>query len=93
MGDPVPMWYHKRTVLDPDAEPDEWMVQDIIAHRRLRNGSSYEFKTKWEGSDRVTWEPVGNFFTKYCSELIRYCQKHHLELNVTTELSPTPTKE
>ena len=92
-GEPIPLYFHKRTVPDPDAEPDEWIVEDILTHRRLPDGSGYEFKTKWEGSDRVTWEPVGNFFSKYCSELIKYCKKHHLDLNLTKFLSDTPTQE
>eukprot|EP00667_Euglena_gracilis_P030272 EG_transcript_41574 len=52
-GEPLPLYYHKRTVRDPDAEPDEWITEEILSHRRTPQGT-WEFKTKWKGSDKVT---------------------------------------
>lgn len=92
-GEPIPLYYHQRTVVDPDAEPDEWRVDKILSHREAADGSGLQFKTKWEGSDRVTWEPVGNFFSKYNSDFVAYCQNHNLLNDLTKYLSPTPTTE
>ena len=86
-GEPVPLFYHQRTVPDPDAEPDEWRVEKILGHRKNASGGE-EFKTKWEGSDRITWEPLGNFFPRVNSELIAYCKKHKIGPEFVQHLSP-----
>ena len=90
-GDPVPLFHHQRTVPDPDAEPDEWRVEKILGHRKTAAGVE-EYKTKWEGSDRVTWEPIGNFFPRYCTEFVAYCQKHKVGPDFVSQLSATTSQ-
>ena len=88
-GSPLPLFFHKRTEVDPDAAPDEWITEEIQAHRKNNQGN-WEFKTKWKGSDVVTWEQVGNFFPRYNSDLVKYCQTKKIPLDLTKYLSPTP---
>ena len=92
LGEPTPLFYHRRTVPDPEAAPDEWIVEEILEHRLERDGS-YKFLTKWQASEERTWEPVGNFFHRYSSDLVAYCQKHGLGLDVIRYLSPVPHAE
>ena len=62
LGNPVPLFYHRRTVVDPEAEPDEWLVEKVVKHRVTRSGK-FEFLVRWQGygPEEDTWEPVRNF--------------------------------
>ncbi len=53
-----------------------------------------EFLTLWKGYDdsSATWEPVRNFFRRYNSDVVKYCQEHNLPLNTTHCLSPKETQ-
>ena len=33
VGEPIPLYYHQRTVIDEDAQPDEWEVDEVIDHK------------------------------------------------------------
>ena len=91
LGQSVPLYYHKRTIIDPEAQGDEWIVDKIVRHRYKRG--ELEFFTTWKGFDEAsaTWEPIKNFFHRYNSELIKYCQDKNIPLNVTKHL-PTTTE-
>lgn len=90
LGRPVPLFFHKRTVLDPEAGEDEWLVERILNHR-YKNGC-LEFFTHWKGYDvsTATWEPVKHFFHRYNSEVVKYCQYKNIPLNVAKLLPTTP---
>ena len=90
-GDPVRLFYHRRTVTDFDAAPDEGKVDRILGHKRDKDGK-YWFKVKWEGFSEsdATWEPVNHFFHRYSSSLIAYGLRHNLDLNCCKFLSPVP---
>ena len=92
LGLPTPMFYHRRTIPDPEAAPDEWLVDRIIGHRKEKDGS-FRFLTKWQGSEETTWEPVGHFFHRYSADLVAYCQEHGLGVDVMRYLSPLPHEE
>ena len=89
-GAPTPLHFHKRTVPDVEAGPEEWIVEKVLKHRT--KGGKLEFLTKWEGAEEgeETWEPVGNFIHRYSSEFVKYCQEKGLELNLTKHLSAEP---
>ena len=91
-GHAVPLYYHRRTESEIDAAPDEWETEAVIAHRVCKDGH-LEFLTKWVGCEKgsETWEPVGNFFHRYGSDLIKYCKEHEIPLDVVEYLSPTPS--
>lgn len=90
-GNPKPLFYHQRTVPDPDATPDEWIVDKILDHRG--QDSDLQLLTKWEGygADEAIWEPIGNFFPRFNADAIRYAKQHGLPLDVTKFLPDTPT--
>jgi hypothetical protein len=89
-GNPKPMYFHQRTVPDPDAAPDEWRVEKILDHR-WKNGK-WEFLVKWEGfgEQEAGWEPANSFFHRYNSDVIDYASRNDLDLNVTKFLSKVP---
>ena len=90
-GDPVPLFYHRRTVVDVEAAPDEGVVEKIIGHRIDKDGKWW-FKVKWEGfpESDSTWEPINHFFHRYSAPLIAYERRHNLDVNVVKYLSPEP---
>ena len=57
------MFYHRRTVVDPQMLIDEWVVDKILKHRVTPEGKM-EFYVKWLGYDEESagWEPVEHFF-------------------------------
>ena len=65
----------------------------ILKHRIDRN-EKFKFLTRWQGTDpdSDTWEPVDNFIHWYSSDLVQYCLKHNLPINIMEYLSPTPTQ-
>jgi hypothetical protein len=93
LGQAVPLFYHKRTILDPEAQADEWIVDKILKHRK--KDGQWEFLTKWQGFDTesATWQKLGNFFHRFNSDLIEYAQKNNLNLNITHELDPKAQRE
>ena len=89
-GNPKALFWHQRTVPDPDAAPEEWNVDEILDFRE-RDGKP-EFLTKWEGHGReeANWEPIDNFFQRYCSEPIKYAKERGIPLDVTKYLRDSP---
>ena len=89
-GEELPLFFHKRTVPDPQALPDEWVVDKVISMRK-QDGIPH-FKVHWEGFEEgdATWEAPNNFFHRYAAPVIKYCQENHIPLDVTKFLSPTP---
>ena len=87
LGKPIPLYYHQRTVIDPEAQVDEWIVDRILKHRVDRAGN-VEFLTTWKGYDEsaATWEPVRNFIHRYNSDFLQYCQNKNLPINITKHL-------
>ena len=55
-GNPIPLFYHRRTVIDVEAAPDEGQVERILGHKVSDDGK-YWFKVKWEGfpESDATW--------------------------------------
>ena len=88
----MPLFYHKRTVVDPDLAVDEWIVDKIVDHR-TKNGQ-LEFKTLWKGFDAksATWEPVKNFIHRFNSEFLEYCQNKNIPVNLTKQMNPSQVK-
>ena len=88
------LYTHKRGIAPLGVEPDEWLVQDILGHRRGKNGQ-WEFLTHWEGYDRseATWEPTGNFILRFSAPWVRYCHIKGLYPEMTKILRSIPREE
>ena len=69
--------FSKRAKLVEEPAP-EFEAGLIICHRKV--DGHYEFLTKWKGdrSDEDTWEPLGNFYNRYSSDLVKYAKTHGL---------------
>ena len=89
-GEAVPLFLHKRTIVDEEAQPDEWEV-DKIVDVTYKNGLPH-FKVHWKGYDEgdAKWEPPNHFFHRYSSPVIAFCQSKGIPLDVTKFLSPHP---
>ena len=85
----LPMYVHRRTTQLPESTPDRWTTEGVIRHRWNDKGE-LEFLTKWKGYEETTWEPLKNFFHEYSSDLVSYCQKNNLRLDITKSLSSLP---
>ena len=74
-GAPKPLFFHKRTVPDLHAQPDDLEVEKILGHRTLPNGCR-EYLTQWVGEheEEATWEPVGSFIPRFNSDWMTYCK-------------------
>ena len=50
----------------------------IMGHEKV--DGHYAFLTRWKGyrSEADTWEPLGNFFHSYSSDLVKYAKTHGL---------------
>lgn len=90
-GDPIPLFYHQRTVVDPEAQPDEWVVEKILRHRIGPDGN-LEFYTHWRGysEEDSSWEPVRHFIHRYATDLVKYCREHNLRVDLTRYLRDSP---
>ena len=93
-GQPVPLFYHRRTVLEDQIEPDEFIVEKIIGHRRKPDGTE-EFLTHWRGYPReeATWEPPNHFFHRYSADFVDYCQQNGLNPPILRYLRNRPHAE
>ena len=89
-GKPIPLFLHKRTIVDEEAQPDEWEV-DKIVDVTYKNGIPH-FKVHWKGYDEgdAEWEPPNHFFHRYSSPVIAFCKGKGIPLDVTKFLSPHP---
>ena len=90
----MPLFFHRRTIQDPEGAPDEWKVDKVLGHRTKPNGE-YQFLTQWcgYGEDEATWEPISHFFHRYNSDLVKYCQGKGIAMEVMAHLSPEPMAE
>ena len=89
-SDPIPMFFHRRTILDADArEEDEYEVEKILRHRIKRDGSM-EFLTHWKGFpvEEATWEPPQHFIHRYSAHFVEYCQNKNLDPQILRVLQP-----
>ena len=88
------MFYHRRTVVDPQMLIDEWVVDKILKHRVTPEGKM-EFYVKWLGYDEESagWEPVEHFFIKMNTDVIRYCKEKGVKMDIVKQLTSMIEKE
>ena len=82
---PIGLFYHRRTPVDPEGAPDEYILEANLVHEE-KDGKMY-FKVKWEGYEDPTSEPAGNFFQRFSKHLIDYGCEHEVKLDIFKELS------
>ena len=61
--------------LENDDTDENFVVEEIIAHRKIKGKQVYEYQVKWEGYEDTTWEPAASFvgdcdlFEKYLAKV------------------------
>jgi hypothetical protein len=88
----LPLNYYRLTETPEEALPDEFIVDRLVDHRILPDGT-VEYKTLWRGYPvtEFTWEPSTQFIQKYSADWADYVQRHGLVDNVARQLDPRPT--
>lgn len=88
---PIPLFFHKRTVVDPEAQPDEYIVEEILNHKVDEKGDIW-FLTHWRGYPReeATWEPPNHFIHRYATDMVLYCRRNKIPLDIMKYLSDKP---
>ena len=89
--DPIPLFYHRRTVVDENAEPDDFEVEEILDHKIDRNGQE-RFLTHWRGYSKhdATWEPPSSFLHRYSADFVKYCLRKGLHKGLLRGLHGKP---
>ena len=90
-AEPIPLFFHKRTVPQEHAQPDDYEVEKILKHRQQPDGTE-EYLTLWAGHDpsEATWEPLNTFVPHYNSEWVKYLKEKKLHPQITKALHDTP---
>jgi len=90
--DKVPMFFHRRTVIDDEAQEDEAEVDKILRHKVDANGKEW-YLTQWKGGspDDASWLPPNAFFHRYSSDFVDYCMTHGVDSKVLKYLQRVPT--
>ena len=80
---PVPMYYFAEKAPVLDTRSDEWLVDHIVQDKIGANGERV-FLTRWQGygPESDTWEPLSHFFPQYNTELVKYCKRKDIHLNL-----------
>ena len=89
--DPIPLFYHRRTVVDENAEPDDFEVEEILDHKIGKNGEE-RYLTHWRGYSKhdATWEPPSSFLHRYSADFVRYCLRKGLHKGLLKGLHGKP---
>jgi len=91
--DPIPLFYHRRTVVDENALPDEFEVEEVLDHKEMKGKPV--FLTLWKGQTRkeATWEPPSYFFHRCASDFVKYCKKKGLYTELMRHLEEKPHED
>ena len=89
---PVELYHFQSTHTPQEVQVGDWTVDTILRHRKNKRGE-YEFLTRWEHAEpnSETWEPASNFILHYNYELVQYCQKKGIQLDLAKILKPIPS--
>lgn len=87
MVEPVPVVVPQKTVDDPDAEPDEWRLEETLTHR----GSKFAMQKPVGGKHEVDVGTGEKFLSGYISPFVAYCQVQGFPVYLPKYFSPNPT--
>ena len=92
--EPVPLYFHRRTVIDEEAHDDEMIVDKILDHKIDAKGDEW-YLTQWKGGtpEDATWLKPNAFFHRYNSDFVDYCMSKGISPKVLPYLQRKPTEE
>ena len=80
LGQFTPLFWHRRTEIEFEAEPTEGTVEKILAHR-LFDGRP-QFLVRWGESGEESWAEAEDFLRGMNEELWRYCRARGVVLDL-----------
>ena len=82
---PYPLHYFAGKAPELAAAPSEWEVEDggVLGHRVGPTGE-LEFLVRWKDWDATDtwWQPWSNFFSGLNEEIVKYCQRKKIPLDL-----------
>ena len=83
---PLPLFFHRRTVVDEEAEPEQFLVEKILWHKTV--GGKLKFKTCWKGypHEEATWEGAESFLAGLNTVWKEYCARHGISVDVIGDI-------
>ena len=70
--------FSKRAKMDHNQGLPEYEAERGLQHRVRRGEYQFLTRWKWYREEDDTWEPLGNFFHRDSSDLVKYTQEHGL---------------
>ena len=88
IGKPWPLYYTRHDLGANPADPDEWVSDKIIAHRKQdpsKKDGIPQWKTTWVGfpKSHATWEPASSFLPTFNSDWVAYNKKNAVEMDIS----------
>ena len=73
-----------------EVENDEFVVDNIKAHRFNKRANRLEFRVRWKGfgARDDTWEPLRRFFPMVQSDAQKYLKEKFSEIRISDLVSP-----
>ena len=85
-GPSLPLFFHQQTVIDEEADPTEWNVQEILGFK-IVDGQKF-FKVLWDGypRDEATWEGIPAFLSKVNLPWRKFCERNGIVVDLIKDV-------
>ena len=77
-------YHYFRSRRERESQSDKWIVDEILDHRRHKG--VLQWKVKWKGFDKPTWQPAKDFVGDIQSDWMEYNKKRGLNLDFSSLL-------
>jgi hypothetical protein len=91
---PLSLFYFSGKAAPLEVGPDEWLVEEIRAHRRNTSSGELEFLVRWKDWDAtdLQWQPWKSFIQFYNDDLVQYCVDKGISLDLVRLARPSTTQ-
>lgn len=80
VGQKTPLFWHKRTEVEEEAEPTEGTVEKVLGHRVV--GGRTQFLVRWGENGEESWAEVEDFLRGVNEEWWKYCREKGVGLDL-----------